>query len=424
MRLAGMPRTHPTAARLHPLHRLWRLLPAEQRRVLFARGTALLAPRPDANPPPPAPGALVAGEVGRASGLGEGARLMHAALATLGLPNWLLDTGSLVPGERQELAPPRNDSEARGRGHPGVPLIIHVNAPMLPRAALRLGRAALRGRYVIGYWAWELAVAPPTWAAGLGFVHEIWVPSRFTADALAPLAAPAGVPVRVVPHPLGAVPPVPSRLGRAAFGLPDGAVVTLVSASLASSLARKNPLAAILAHRAAFGERADRVLVLKLGHTEHYRDDLAGLVAAAAGAGNIRFETRTLPASDSHAMTACADIVLSLHRSEGFGLVPAEAMLLGRAVVATGWSGNTDFMDNDTANLVDYRLVPVADARGTYSVPGARWAEPDIGHAARHLVRLADDPAERAALGVRARTAATARLGAAPLADALAALRK
>jgi glycosyltransferase involved in cell wall biosynthesis len=418
MRLAGMPRNHPTAERLHPLHRLWRMLPTEQRRRLFAHGTALFAPRPDGAPPPPAPGAIVAGEVGRASGLGEGARLMHAALGTLGLPGWLLDTGSLVPGERQEFSRP-SDAERAGLG---VPLIVHVNAPMLPRAALRLGRAALRGRYVVGYWAWELAVAPPAWAAGLGFVHEIWVPSRFTADALAPLAASAGVPVRVVPHPLAAVRPVPARLDRAAFGLPDGAVVTLVSASLASSLARKNPLAAILAHRAAFGERADRMLLLKLGHADHYRADLAGLVAAAEGAGNIRFETRTLPTAESHALTACADIVLSLHRSEGFGLVPAEAMLLGRAVVATGWSGNTDFMDNDSAALVDYRLVPVADSRGTYSVPGARWAEPDIGEAARHMVRLAEDPAERAALGARARAAAMARLGAGPLGDALAAL--
>ena len=62
-----------------------------------------------------------------------------------------------------------------------------------------------------------------------------------------------------------------------------------------------------------------------------------------AHAPNIRIETHTLAPEDRHALTACADIVLSLHRGEGFGLVMAEAMLLGKPVVATGWSGNTDY---------------------------------------------------------------------------------
>ena len=75
--------------------------------------------------------------------------------------------------------------------------------------------------------------------------------------------------------------------------------------------------------------------------------------------------------------------MLSLHRSEGFGLVPAEAMLLGRAVVATGWSGNMDFMDADSAALVGYRLVPARDPRGVFEAPGADWAEPDLGRCRR-----------------------------------------
>jgi glycosyltransferase involved in cell wall biosynthesis len=408
----------PPEPRLHPAHQIWRLLPAAPRRRLLAHGTALLAPRPDRAPPAVAPGAIVAGEVSRASGLGEGARLFHAALGLLGAPAWCIDIGSLVPGEAADLLPPAPPAALPA----GVPLLAFVNGPMLPLAALRLGRGVMRGRRVIGHWVWELASAPESWAAGLGFVHEIWVPSAFTAAALAPLAARRGVPIRIVPYPVAARPPAPAALDRTAFGLPDGALVTLVSASLASSIARKNPEAAIRAHRAAFGERPDRVLVLKLGHSAHYRDDLAALAAAAEGAGNIRFETRTLPTADSLALTACSDIVLSLHRSEGFGLVPAEAMLLGKPVVATAWSGNMDFMDADSAALVGYRLIPVADPRGTYDIPGAAWAEPDIAEAAVHLTRLADSAEARAALGARAKAAAGAKLGVQPLADALAAL--
>jgi glycosyltransferase involved in cell wall biosynthesis len=117
---------------------------------------------------------------------------------------------------------------------------------------------------------------------------------------------------------------------------------------------------------------------------------------------------------------AASDIVLSLHRSEGFGLVPAEAMLLGKPVIATGWSGNMDFMDATSAALVGYRLVPTEDPRQVYH--GASWAEPDQRDAVAHLRRLADDAAERRALGCRARAMATDRLGAGPLADALRAI--
>ena len=394
---------------LHPLHRLWRALPADARRRWLARGAAMLAPRPDWPPPPARLGVAVGGELGRASGLGEGARLMLRGLETLGIPSWPLEAGLPVPGEAV--------SRTAGLPPAGVPLVLHVNAPVLPAALLRLPRALLRGRRVIGYWAWELPVVPASWRAALPFVHEVWVPSRFTAAAIEPLLPGR---VRVVPHPVAAAPPHPAALGRGDFGLPADALVVLASFSLASSFERKNPLGAIAAHRAAFGTRPDRILVLKVGNPGHFPADFARLQQAAAEAGNVRLETRTLPAADSHALLALADIVLSLHRSEGFGLVPAEAMLLGRPVVATGWSGNMDYMDAESACLVPYRLVPARDPRGVFEAPGAEWAEPDIESAAADLRRLADDAALRGTIGSRGQQAARQRLGTAPLAAALA----
>lgn len=397
-------------APLHPLHRLWRSLPAGARRRLLARATALLAPRP-ARELPESEGVLVAGEIGRASGLGEGARLMLAGLAELGVPHWGMTAGLQLPGEADEVAAAPFEAAPANAA-----LVLHVNAPLLPMALLRLPRRLLRGRRVVGCWAWELPVVPYSWKAGIPFVHEAWVPSRFTAAALEPLMPGR---VRVVPYCVASRPPSPSAMDRASFGLPEGAVVVLTSFSLASSFVRKNPLAAIAAHREAFGERLDRVLVLKVSHPEHNPADMRTLRDAAGNAANIRFETRILPIADNHALTACADIVLSLHRSEGFGLVPAEGMMLGRAVIATNWSGNVDFMDDETAAMVPYRLIPAVDPRGVFEAPGAVWAEADIGIAAQHLSRLADDPQARAALGARARTAVKARLGPAALAGAL-----
>ena len=382
-------------ARLHPLHRAWRILPQEARRAMLLQGSAWLAPRPDRPAPPARAGIAVAGELDRASGLGEAARLTLHALQRLGVPAWAARPG--------EPAPP-----------PGAPLLLHVNAPALPLELIRLGRGMVRGRLLVGWWPWELPVVPESWRAGLRFVHEVWAPSRFSAAALSAIAP----NVRVVPYPAAAQPPTPSPWSRAELGLPDEAVVTLVSFNLASSFERKNPLGAIAAHRAAFGDRTDRILLLRVANPHHFPADFARL-QEAADLPNIRIDTRTLPRDDAHALMAASDIVLSLHRSEGFGLVPAEAMLLGKPVVATDWSGTRDFMDDASAALVPARLIPARDPRGVFEAPGAVWADPDGDAAASWLVRLADDPALRSRLGSAGREMAQARLGPEALAEAV-----
>ena len=395
-------------------HRAWRLLPAQGRRRLAVSAAAMLAPRPAKPAPDVTQGIIVAGEFTRASGLGEGARLMLLALKQLGVPCWSLDIGPLLPAHRDDLP-----ASAPVEPPAGAALVLHVNAPLVPMVLLRLPRKLTQQRRIIGYWAWELPALPPDWRVGARYVHEAWVPSGFTASA-AETVLPGRV--RIVPHAVTTAPPAPAPLYRAAFGLPPDAVVILTAANLASSFSRKNPLAAVAAFRAAFGARPDRILVLKLGNPEHFPADFAQVRSAVAGAPNIRLETRTLPAGESDALTAAADIVLSLHRSEGFGLVLAEAMLLGKPVIATGWSGNMEFMDETNSLVVPCRLIPAHDPRGVYELPGAMWAEPDIGAASAMLTRLADDPALREVLGTRAKAAAAEKLGVAPLAAAVGAL--
>jgi glycosyltransferase involved in cell wall biosynthesis len=389
-------------------HKLWQSLPPVLRRRALASATAWLAPR--TAPGAVAPGIAIAGEFSRASGLGQGARLMAAAARSLGLPVWTIDLPP--PADRRVEVP----VESGPLPPPGVPLVIHVNAPVLPLALLRLPRELIRGRRIIGYWAWEMPEVPPEWHPALPCVDQVWVPSRFTAAALEPLLPGR---VRVVPPPLSIAPPCPSPLGREAFGLPDEAVIVLVSFNLASSFRRKNPFAAVAAFRGAFGDRPDRILVLKIGHPDHAPEDLVRL-ARMADAPNIRLETRTLSPGDSHALTACADIVLSLHRGEGFGLVMAEAMLLGKPVIATGWSGNTGFMDRTNASLVGYRLVQARDERALYR---GLWAEPDVPDAAERLRELADSPEKRRNLGAAAAASLATYLDAAPLAAALCGVR-
>lgn len=376
-------------------HKLWRLLPRSQRQAFFYRATALAAPRPSRSFGVGGP-VTVAGLLSASTGLGEGARLNLTALQALGADTRAVDLAGAFDQSDIPVDPQRPQAPPPRPGEGGA-LIVHVNSPYLPFALWRLGRDAVRGRRVIGYWAWELPKAPPSWRAGLPFVHEIWAPSRFTADALAAMTS---LPVRVAPHPLP--PPAPSPLGRGDFGLPDDAFVVMTFFHMGSSFNRKNPLAAVAAFRAAFGDDPKAVLVLKAADADVAPWARRKLEEAIAGAGNIRIIDRKLPRGDLTALLATADVVLSLHRAEGFGLVPAQAMQLGRAVVATGWSGNLDFMDADTSILIDSRQIPAVDPQGTYDEPGQTWADPDVGQAAAALRALADDPERRRGLGARA----------------------
>jgi glycosyltransferase involved in cell wall biosynthesis len=387
-------------------HAAWRLLPREFRRNAMSGLAAFGAAKPDAVPPAASDGVAVAGDISGPNGLAESARIMHHALAARGLARGAIPLG--LPSRVEAFA---------GTIPPGAALLAVVNAPILPVGLLRLPRNFLAGRRVIGMWAWELPVVPAQWHYGGKFVHEVWAPSQFCADAMEAIAPGR---VRIVPYPLAEM-KLPVAGDRVSLGLPADKLIVLTVFNLASSMVRKNPLGAIAAFRVAFGDSTDHLFVLKLSGVEDYADDLALIRQAVASAPNIMLMTETLPEAALRGLIAASDIVLSLHRSEGFGLIPATAMLLGRPVVATGWSGNLDFMSAETSELVTYKLIPAVDPRGNYDLPGAMWAEPDIEHAAAALQRLAGNSQLRAQMGDAGRAYARQALGAAPLLAALAA---
>ena len=402
--------TEPIPPRRSALRRLWQRLPQNTRTQLLFDVSRMLAPLPDANPRGGFP-IGIAGLFSTASGVGEGARLAYASLEAAGLAPTAFD---LSPAFRQvEL-----DEVARRRPvTPGAgSLIVHHNAPYLPHALWALGRARVRGRRIIGYWAWELPRLPDGWQASMRYLHEIWVPSTFTRDAV---AAATNKPVHVVRHPLPPTTASPNMRGK--FGLPEQALVVLNVFHLGSAFARKNPLAAVAAFRKAFGERADRVLAIKLidnGAAGARRE----LNAAIAGAGNIRLIEGMLPEADMAGLMAAADIVISLHRSEGFGLVPAQAMALGKPVIATGWSGNLDFMNKNNSALVSYSLIPVRDPEGAFQGDDQKWADANVDEAAEWLRRLAGNADLRTRLGAAAAKDVAAQLSPKHFAKAVAEL--
>ena len=108
----------------------------------------------------------------------------------------------------------------------------------------------------------------------------------------------------------------------------------------------------------------------------------------------------TLPRGEVLALFAACDCYVSLHRAEGFGLGMAEAMLLGKPVIATDYSGNRDFTTPETSYLVRCRREVCETATGPYPA-GAVWADPDLGHAAEQMRRVYDCRADARAVAER-----------------------
>lgn len=319
-------------------------------------------------------------------GLGRGARLFQGALDDMNVETTAWDVSPLIANDLTLPAPSSDLSTASC-------VVAHLNPiEHLHALALYRGERPKRG-FRVGCWAWETSRVPDEWKAGLAAIDEVWCPSVFTANAVRELIGTAR-PIRIMPYAI-----VPSLIGqgdRNRFGFAEDKVTFFAACDLRSSIQRKNPIGAIEAfHRSGCGQRGEGELIVKV-HGDYPGSGLTSLIEAAAKVPGVRIFDATLSAVDMKVLRSSIDVVLSPHRSEGFGLVMAEAMLAGKPVIATGWSGNMDFMDETSAALINAREVPVNDPSGAYAT--GTWAEPDLDHCADLILKLANDPIERARL--------------------------
>lgn len=251
-------------------------------------------------------------------------------------------------------------------------------------------------RYNIAYWLWELKDFPKRWLPCIDTVDEIWTPSEFISESI---RKKTDKPVITVPYSIDI-----QREGlykRKYFGLPENKFLFLTMYDFISISERKNPQAVIDAYVKAFPVEDEHVgLVIKVNHVQQGK--LLALQKKLQDYKNVYFITRNLTRKEVDSLLNTADALVSLHRSEGFGLPVAEAMALGKPVITTNWSATTEFADETCACPINYRLIKLEKTIGPYE-KGNFWADADTAHAAEYMQKLWNDKDYREEIGRNAR---------------------
>ena len=332
----------------------------------------------------------ILGFFGQTFGLAEAARRTFASLEKSGLSVRATQipysgkhkgSDSSVKAEKKK---PTTTDEIR---------IFHFNGDHFEKMISDWGESILDCKYRIGFWHWELPDFPDDYLSWFDMLDEIWVPSRFVFDAIAPKSP---KPVQIIPLALDDAVLKPPPPNREKFNIPEDKVVFLITFDFYSIMERKNPISGIKAFEKLLEDEKykDKIhLVVKLSN-QHAND--AGFKSLLKALMNIDQEKITLldnvlSRHDMLVLINSCDCLISLHRSEGFGLHLAEAMAMGKEVFATNWSGNTDFMNSKNSFLVEFELVSLEDDFGPYR-RGCRWASPFLDHAVSKMkIQLKND---------------------------------
>jgi glycosyltransferase involved in cell wall biosynthesis len=326
-------------------------------------------------------GLNIVGYVQRATGVGESARLCERSCEVAGLASQVIDV------DRPDGGVPSALYRAS---------IYHINADQLHEVSNQFPKVFESSAYNIGCWHWELPEFPDAWIPSANLLNEIWAPSAFIQSSVSRKVA---IPVVHMSH--GVEVSEVETCTPQELGVPAGCFTFLCMFDFGSVMQRKNPFAAVEAFRRAFPAGSAAALLLKTSNGSSWPEDHAELRERVHGMRDVYLADGTLSRARVNGLLAATDAVVSLHRSEGFGLILAEAMSLGKPVVATGWSGNMDFMTPTNSCPVGFDIVALDRTHRAYEM-GQHWAEPDVEHAAALMRRLFDDAAWRGRIGAAA----------------------
>lgn len=325
-------------------------------------------------------GVNLIGNICAESGLGQSCRLVASALDKTGFPLSIYKYEQLG-------AEGQGDHSWKNRLSKELPYdvnLIHINPHELGLAFIQQDASVWNYRYNIGYWLWELEEFPDEWIPCFQCLDEIWAPSEFICNSIRKKTT---LPVRCMPYYVDVH--IGTIYERKHFGIPEDKFLYLMMYDQSSCMERKNPIGVLNAFKMAFEKENENVgLVIKINNpTPESRKQIRSVLD---GYTNVYLIEETLSRDEVNSLTKCVDVVVSLHRAEGFGLVLAEAMLLGTPTVATNWSSNTEFMNENVACMVDYELITIEKDMPPFKA-GNRWADANLDQAAGYMKKLYED---------------------------------
>jgi glycosyltransferase involved in cell wall biosynthesis len=325
-------------------------------------------------------GVTLVGMVKGELGIGEDVRQVAKALSAVGV------NFSIFPFPTN-IASSQSNTEFDHKISPILKydtLIFNLTAEETLRFVAAFGVESMANRYVIGYWPWELSLFPEPLVQALDYIDEVWAPSEFIASSIRFLTA---KPVHVMGLPVEYAGQFETdKIATTNYFSENVGFKVLNVFDGLSYPSRKNPFGAIDAFRKAFGDRLDVELIVKTMNLGRSPAALE-LSAQVESLRNVRVLDVCLGRDDVLALVSEADCLLSLHRSEGFGRVLAEAMLVETPVIASHYSGNQDFCTSENSYGINGEMVAVGKGEYPYS-EGQEWLEPSITEAAAALCEL------------------------------------
>jgi len=244
------------------------------------------------------------------------------------------------------------------------------------------------GAYNIAYTVWETEMLPHGWVDLINSMDEVWVPSDWNIE----IFKKSGIrkPMFKVPH----VIPIPSGGHAKHVTVPTQDNETYVFYSIFQWIERKNPLALLRAYFTEFGPKDNVCLALKsyrLDSSAQEKAIVKGDIKTCKQSLNLPYYPPVIffgdlmPAEYIHGLHERGDCFVMAQRGEGFGIPHAEAMAHGNPVIATGYGGNMEFMNKETAFPVDCQRTPVAGMIFANYHGHMVWAEPNIMHMREHM---------------------------------------